>query len=130
MANEKEAKAKDEGGVLDLVKGAVKDAQELVKIEVALAKNEVKQDVMKVKGAAIAFAVGFATAVLTVAMLLVAIVVAIGGPAPALVIAAILLVTSGGAGFLGYKLLPREAPLDDTKENVEKHARILKEKIA
>ena len=64
------------------------------------------------------------------AVITLAIVVALGGPAPALVIAAVLLLTSGGAGFVGYKLLPREAPLDDTKENVEKHARILKEKIA
>ena len=120
----------DEGGLLELIKGVVKDAEELVKIEVALAKNEVKQDATKLKGAAIAFAVAFATTVLTLAMLLVSIVVAIGGPAPALVIAAILFVTSGAAGFIGYKLIPHEAPLDDTKQHAEAQAHILKEKVA
>jgi hypothetical protein len=127
MANKE---ASIEPGIVDLVEDAVKDAQELVKIEIALAKNELKTDAIKLKGAVIAFAVAYACAVLMLAMVFVAIVLAVGGPAPALIIAAALLGTACSAGIIGYKLIPREAPLDDTKEHVQAQAHILKEKIA
>lgn len=120
-----------ENGLMDLVRGAVKDAQELVRIEVDLAKTEVKEDATKLTSAAIAFAAAFATATLTLSMLLLAVVMAVGGGAvPALAIAAVLFLITAGAGIAGYMLIPREPPLDDTKEHVEAQARVLKERMA
>ncbi|WP_437672133.1 phage holin family protein [Sorangium sp. So ce131] len=120
----------EESGLVDLVKGAIQDTQELIKIEIALAKNETKRDAFKLKSAAIAFGVALVAAILMIAMLLVAAVLAIGGPAPALVIAAVLLVTAGIAGLVGYRSIPREPPLDATKEHAEAQANTLKEEIA
>lgn len=120
-----------EAGLMDLVKGAVKDAQDLVRIEVDIAKTEMKEDVTKFTSAAIAFAAAFAMGVLTLAMLLVALIFAVGGGAvPALAIAAVLFVITAGAGVAGYMLIPREAPLNDTKEHVEGQAQVLKERMA
>ncbi|WP_437653806.1 phage holin family protein [Sorangium sp. So ce1182] len=127
MANNNQA---EESGLVDLVKGAIQDTQELIRIEIALAKNETKQDVSRLKNAAIAFGVAAAAAILMLAMLLVAAVLAIGGPAPALIIAAVLLVAAGIAGLVGYRLIPRDPPLDATKEHAEAQANVLKEKIA
>lgn len=126
-----ETQMNQEAGLMDLVKGAMKDAQELVKIEVDLAKNEVKEEATKLTSAAIAFAAAFALAILTLAMLLVALVFAVGGGAvPALAIAAVLFVITAGAGVAGYMLIPRDAPLDDTKEHIEGQAQVLKERMA
>lgn len=126
-----ETQMNQEAGLMDLVKGAVKDAQELVKIEVDLAKNEVKEEAGKLTAAAIAFAAAFALAILTLSMLLMAVVFAVGGGAvPALAIAAVLFLITAGAGIAGYMLIPREAPLDDTKEHIEGQAQVLKERMA
>ena len=120
-----------EAGLIDLVKGAVKDAQELVKIEVDLAKNEVKEEATKLTAAAVAFAAAFALAILTLSMLLIAVVFAVGGGAvPALASAAVLFLITAGAGVAGYMLIPRDAPLDDATEHVAGPARVLKERIA
>ncbi|AUX34245.1 MULTISPECIES: phage holin family protein [Sorangium] len=127
MANNHQPK---ESGLVELVKDAIQDTQELIRIEVALARNETKRDVAKFKDAAIAFGVAFAAAILTLAMLLVAAALAMGGPVPALVIAGVLLVTAGVAGLVGYRLIPREPPLDATKEHAEAQANLLKEEIA
>jgi uncharacterized membrane protein YqjE len=126
-----ETQQNNETGLIDLVKGAVQDAQELVKIEVDLAKNEVKEEATKLTAAVVAFAAAFALAILTLAMLLVALVFAVGGGAvPALAIAAVLFVITAGAGVAGYMLIPRDAPLDDTKEHVEGQAQAFKERMA
>lgn len=126
-----ETQQNQDAGLVDLVKGAVKDAQDLVKIEVNLAKNEAKEEVTKLTGAAVAFAAAFALVILTISMLLVAVVFAVGGGVvPALAIAAVLFLIAAGAGVAGYMLIPREAPLNDTKEHAEKQVRVLKERMA
>lgn len=119
-----------EGGIGDLVKDALKDAQELMKIEVALARNEVQQDINKLKGSAIAFGLAAVGAILMLAMLLMAAALALGGVAPALIMAGVLLVWSATAAYVGYKLIPREAPLENTQKHAETQAKILKERIA
>ncbi|WP_437957936.1 phage holin family protein [Sorangium sp. So ce119] len=127
MANNQQPK---ESGLVDLVRDAIQDTQELIKIEIALAKNETKQDINKLRNAAIAFGVAFAAAILMLAMLLVAAALALGGAVPALVIAGALLVTAAIAGLVGYRAVPREPPLDATKEHAQAQANLLKEEIA
>ncbi|WP_437287897.1 phage holin family protein [Sorangium sp. So ce406] len=127
MANNHQPK---ESGLVDLVRDAIQDTQELIKIEIALAKNETQQDITRLKSAAIAFGVAFAAAILMLAMLLVAAALALGGAVPALVIAGALLITAAIAGLVGYRAIPREPPLDATKEHAQAQANLLKEEIA
>lgn len=121
----------DINGIGDLVKTAIEDVQELVKIEIALAKQEVRHDTARLKGAAIAFGVAAAGVFLALAMALVAIVLAVGGgPGAALAIAAILVGTSIIAGAVGYRLIPKDPGPDKTVKHAQAQARMLKEGIA
>jgi hypothetical protein len=121
----------DDTGIGDLVKNAIDDVQELVKIEIALAKQEIKHDTTRLKSAAIAFGVAAAGGILALSMLLVALLIAIGGgAAAAIAIAAILLGSSVIAGAVGYRLIPRDPGPEKTVENVKKQTRLLTERVA
>jgi hypothetical protein len=119
------------GGVGHLLKTALDDVQELVKIDIALAKQEVRHDLTKLEGAAIAFGVAAAGALLSLSMLLVALLFAIGGGAgAALVAAAALLVLTLVAGGIGYRLVPRSPVPERTVKDVEEQAAQLKARLA
>ena len=62
-----------EPSLTSLVTGIVHDAQELMKQEVALARQEVKEELGKAKQVALAFAAGAGVAVLAVIFLLLAV---------------------------------------------------------
>ena len=119
-----------EAKTTDLVKEALEEAKQLVKIEVALAKEEVREEVGQAKGAAIMFGASTFLGILGVALLLVALALAIfPGPIPALVIGGAMLVIAGVLGFVAYQKVPKK-PLDRTKRRLETDAKILKERIA
>ena len=85
-----------EASTADLVREALDEAKQLVKIEIALAKDEVKRELVEAKKAAILFGIAAAFAFLAAAMLLVSVALAIfPGPIPALAIGLGLLVTAG-----------------------------------
>ena len=120
-----------EDGVGDLLKTAMDDMQELVKIDVALAKQEMRHELTQLEGAAIAFGVAAATTLLALAMLLVALLFALGGGAgTALVMAAVLLAATMVAGMIGYRLIPRTPVPERTVKDVEKQAKQLKTRLA
>jgi hypothetical protein len=128
---EKNEPREDEAGIGDLVKTAIDDVQELAKIEIALAKQEVRHDIMRLKGAAIAFGAAAAGVLMAFAMALVAIVLAVGAsPGAALAMAAILVGGSIIAGAVGYRLIPRAPGPEKTAKHAQAQARILKERIA
>jgi hypothetical protein len=114
----------------ELVKEALDEGKELVKLEVALAKAEMRREVAAVKASAIAFGVAAVTAILGLSLLLVALALQIDlGPVPALVIGIVLVVAAAIAGLVGYKALPRK-PLDYTKRRLETDVHMLKEHVA
>ncbi|MEO7096320.1 MAG: phage holin family protein, partial [Polyangiales bacterium] len=114
----------------DLVREALDEAKQLVKIEVALAKEEVREEVGQAKDAAIMFGVSTFLGIIGVALLLVALALAIfPGPIPALVIGGLMLLVAGVLGFVAYKKVPNK-PLEKTKRRLETDAQILKERIA
>lgn len=123
---------KEQGAQLgDLVKEAITDVEELVKIEVALAQQELRHDARRMKDAAIAFAVAASLALLGLAMLLVALLIAIkGGFVGAIVMGLVLLGFAIIAGVVGYRLIPSKPGPDRTMANIEKQAKLLKERIA
>jgi len=114
----------------DLVKEALDEAKQLVRIEVALAKEEVREEVRDAKRAGMMFGASTVLGIVGVALLLVALALAIfPGPIPALVIGAVLLVVAGVLGLVAYQSVPRK-PLADTKRRLETDVKILKEHIA
>jgi hypothetical protein len=119
-----------EAKTADLVREAIDEAKELMKIEVALAKDEVLGEVRAAKKTAIAFSAAAVLAIEAIAMLLVALALEIHvGPAPALIIAVMLLLSSGAAAYFGWRTIPKK-PLDRTQKRVKTDVQILKERVA
>lgn len=120
----------EQASTVDLVKEALDEAKELVRLEVAIAKDEVKQEVAQTKKAAIGFGVALAFALVVLSLLAVSIVLAVGGTAlAALAVAGVFMVLGGIAGYLGYTMIP-EKPLDKTINRVKRDVNQLKEHIA
>jgi VIT1/CCC1 family predicted Fe2+/Mn2+ transporter len=114
----------------DLVREALVEAKELLQVEVALARDEMTQEINRVKRSAIALGAAVGAGVLGVAMVLVAIALAISpGPMPALLIGLSLLVLAVILGVLGYGNVPKQ-PLVRTRSRLSTDARLLKEHVA
>lgn len=122
--------AMEEASTADLVREALGEAKELVKLEVELAKAEVADEIAGAKKAGIAFGIAAAFGVVTLCMLAVALVLALGGTAIAAlgVAAGFLVVTGLGAG-IGWTMLPKK-PLVQTRHRLENDLKQLKEHLA
>jgi protein-S-isoprenylcysteine O-methyltransferase Ste14 len=108
----------------------MEDARDLIRLEVALAKEEMKREALAAKNAAIALAIGAVLLLLGIALLLVALALAIfPGPIPSIVLGLVLVVGAIVAGVSGLKLLPRR-PLAETRERVETDIEAVKERVS
>jgi len=104
----------------DLVREALGEARELVRIEVALAKAEVKHEIRDAEGAAIGFGVAGLLGLVALTLFAVAIVLAFGGTAvAALVVGACFVLAAGIASLVGFALVP-EKPLAHTLEEARR----------
>jgi uncharacterized membrane protein YqjE len=113
-----------------LVREAIDETRQLVKLEVELAKEEMREELAVAKRTAIMFGVAAVAALLAAAMLFVALALAIfPGPIPALVIGAVLIAAAAIFGFVAYKKVPRK-PLDKTRRRLETDAQVIKEGVA
>jgi putative superfamily III holin-X len=113
----------------ELVKEALDDAKELIRLEVELAKEEVRREVAATRNAGIAIGVGAAALIIGVSLLFVALALAIfPGPIPSLVIGVVLVVGAAAAGFAGVKLLPKK-PLGETRRRIETDIETVKERV-
>jgi uncharacterized membrane protein YqjE len=120
----------EEASTADLVREAMDEAKELVRLEVALAKEEVKEELVQVQRAAISLGIAAGASVIVLCLLAVALVLALGGTAlAALGVAGGFLVVAGVAGYLGYGMLPKN-PLEKTRHRLENDVNQLKEHIA
>jgi hypothetical protein len=127
---EKETTMATEKSTADLVREAADEAKELVRIEVALAKDEARKEVKEIEGAAAAFAVAAAALIVCLALLAVAIVLAVGATVPAaLIVAACFFVLAGIGAGVGYALIPKK-PLEHTRERVGADVHQLEEHAA
>ena len=114
----------------DLVREAMDGARELVRLEVALAKEEMKVEAKQVKRAAIGLGVALASLVLVLCLLSMALVLALGGTAIVAILIALVFLVIGGVGALvGYGMLPKSL-LGRTRHRIEKDVNQLKEHIA
>lgn len=114
----------------DLVKEALAEAKELMQVEVALARDEINQEISRAKTSGIAIGAAAATALLGLSLVLVAIALAIApAPLPALLIGLGLLAVAIAVGLVGYGRAPKK-PLERTRGRLEADVRRLRERVA
>ncbi len=116
--------------IFELVEKGLKEAHNLVKLEVELAKAEATQQLKDVAKAAVGFVLAGASLVVMLALLGMALVLAIGGTAiAALGVAGGFLVLGAVLGAVGYSLLPKD-PLKVSRKHLVRDLKQLKEHVA
>ena len=112
-----------------LAREALDELRELVTLEVALAREEVKAEIAQLKTAAITLGIAAALAIVALSLLLVTLAAAVSPMwIAALVIGVILAGAALTMGTLGYHSLPRRpAPL--TRERLESDLKRLRERM-
>lgn len=112
-----------------LVKETVMEARELLKTEIALAREEAQRQLNEAKRMAIAMSTAVVTGILGLATLLVAFVLAIAPqPLTALITGVVLLMIAAVAAIVGYGFLPKK-PMGQTQERLQEDAQVLKESL-
>lgn len=118
-----------EVSTVELVKETVEEARQLVKTEVALAREEALRQLNEAKRVAIVMSTAVVVAILGLSMLLVAMVLAIAPqPLTALITGLLLLMLAAVAALVGYSYLPKK-PLEQTQDRLQEDAQILKESL-
>ena len=104
----------------ELIKQALEDARELVRIEVGLAKDEARGEIKAFKQAAIVGAIALVSALLalsTASMALVLAIAHLGNAAKiALAVAVVYLALAGAMGWVAQRRLPKEVAPDARKQ--------------
>jgi protein-S-isoprenylcysteine O-methyltransferase Ste14 len=113
-----------------LARDALRELSNLVRLEVALAREELRTEVTHARRAGVALGAAAGAVVASVTMFLVAIAVAFASPAvAALVIGGFGLLVSSILGYAGYRALPRH-PGEQTRERLESDVHTLQEHIS
>ena len=116
--------------VTELLREVLGDTGELVRIEVALARDELRSEVRAARTTAIAAGAAAALAVAAFTMFMVAVVLASkAGWVGAVIVGAILLAAALSLGLLGWKAMP-SSPLGQTKGRIQANVERLKERMA
>jgi uncharacterized membrane protein YqjE len=111
----------------ELMKRVVQEARELVKLEVELAKAELKEHVARTKRAAVAGGLAVLCLFLCTSALVVALVLALGGTVEVALLVALGLVLVGGIlGWAAYALVPKSL-LDRTRAHAKNDVNEFKE---
>jgi len=121
--------ARGEPPASELVAQALSDARELVRLEIRMAKAELKEEISRTKRAAILGAIGGVFVILALATLLIAVVLALGGTAvTALVVAAVLAGLGLASIAVAYASVPKTV-LGQTREHLKGDVEQLKEHV-
>lgn len=113
-----------------LIRVALDEARQLVQLEVALAREELCEEIAQAKMAGIALGLAAITGVLAVTMFLVMVALAFAVSwLAACVMGSTLLLLSLTAGIVGWKALPKR-PLGATRSRLESDYKELKERLA
>lgn len=114
----------------ELVKQTVDGARDLVQIEIALALDEVREDVAKLKKVAVWSGVGLVLSNLLLSTLVLSIVLVLGGTAEiAFAATGVLALLVVVVAIVAVKLFPG-VPLKRTRERVKNNLAQLKERVA
>lgn len=102
-----------------MLRKALDGTKELVRLELALAREELKEDVRRLEVAAILAGVAILLVLLTLSTLVVALVLAVGAtPVSALLVSAALAAIGGALALAAYKKMPR-VPLERTRARLK-----------
>ena len=113
----------------ELLRQTLDETKELVRLEVALAREDLRSELKQVKTAGILLGIAAAFAIVAIAMLDVAVIIALGNTVTAALIVALLVVVEVAVfGYIGYRKLPK-APLQRTRERLTSDVRELKEHV-
>jgi Flp pilus assembly protein TadB len=113
----------------ELVRQILAETKELVRIEAKLARQEVRDDLLQLKHAAILLTGAAVLAIVVISTLVVALVLALGGTAVMALLAALVLAAAALVmALVAFKLLPRE-PLQRTRARLKSEVTQLKEHI-
>jgi uncharacterized membrane protein YqjE len=114
----------------DLVRSTLEESKELVRIELMLMQEELREDVSRLKTVAILGGAALVLALITLSTLVVALVLALGGDAGvALGIACALAALTVVLGAIAAKVFPG-APLEKTRARLQQDAKQIKEHVA
>jgi Putative Actinobacterial Holin-X, holin superfamily III len=114
----------------DLIREAVEETRELVRLEIAVARAELAREMALAKAAGVAIAAATVAVVSSFTLFMVALASAFGNVGLAtLVLACVLLPPGVVMGFFGYKALPR-ALLGETRERLREDLQQVKEHLA
>ena len=114
----------------ELVREALDETRELVRLEVALAREELTAELSRTKAAVACLGAAGALVVSGVTLMLAAIALAFTKAwIVSLVLGGILVVLAGAIGFGGWKSIPRKL-LGETRERIGSDLKQLKERIA
>jgi uncharacterized membrane protein YqjE len=113
----------------ELLREALGDSRELVRLEMRLAQEELREDVRRIKFAGILLAIAAALFIVALAMFDLAVVLALGGTVnAALLVAFIVLAEVAILGLWGYWKLPK-VPLERTRSRLAMDVQALKEQV-
>jgi uncharacterized membrane protein YqjE len=114
----------------DLIREAIDESRALLQTEVALARDEVRDELRHARTAAVAFGTAALLLTLALALLLTSLVLALVPHALwALVIGLVFLCAGSGLGLFAYRQVPRR-PMEQTRARLETDAQVLKETLA
>ena len=109
----------ESGSTVEIAKQALAEAKELIELEIQLAKVEARDELKKMKAAAIAGALAFTLLLLGLGLL----------PLYALAVGGGLVLLAGAAAAYAYSAIPK-APLDHTRERLKEDIQRLREHTA
>lgn len=113
----------------ELVRQTMEETKELVRIEVSLARCELRDDLMQLKTVAIVGSAALVVALVTLSTLVLTIVLALGGTVVAALIATgVLALASGVMAGIAYKQFPK-VPLERTRARLRSDINQLKEHV-
>lgn len=114
----------------ELIRQALDETKELVRLEVKLAREEVRDDVLQLKQVAIFGGIALVAAIVGLSTLVTALVLAVGGTAlAALIVGGVLLVLTAVLAAVAYARLPK-VPLGRTRARIESDIVEIKEHLA
>jgi len=119
----------EDASAVELVTGALAETRELVRLEIELAKNEIEDEIVHVKRAAVLGGAAIAIVLLALPVLVVALILALGGGASALgAVGGVLLALGVVLGLMAKGALPSRI-LEKTRNRLRASVEELKEHV-
>ncbi len=113
----------------ELLRQTLDETRQLARLEIKLAREELGEDLLQLKRAAILIGIAAVLGIVAIALLDVAVVIALGGTVgAALLIAGIVFAEVAIIGYVGYRYLPK-TPLQRTRARLSADLQTIEEHL-